>query len=277
MKPLAFSLDCGVVTLDCSLSGELRDEHQRFVEWQVREFVGGPPLAHRVDCDFLFEGDAAVETVGAPQAAPQAFACGSGIYAEWPFYRGYFDENVARASVTSLPVGLDHAIRAAAIFATLPTRALWFHGATLRCGDRAVLLVGPSGAGKSTISREGHADVVLCDEISVLSRDDAGWWAHPSPFWGTLGYATRASGPARLDAVAVLSHGGPDGNRWTPIRGAAALAALMPHVGAQAPQQLAHPLLLPALTALLRDLPLYSLAWTRGRPALDGAPWSHSR
>ncbi|MFT4703498.1 MAG: hypothetical protein ACI81R_001189 [Bradymonadia bacterium] len=167
--------------------------------------------------------------------------------------------------------GLEHALRAAAILTWMPSRVLYFHAATLVFDGFAYLLAGSPNAGKSTISSEGGAERVLCNEISVVGEIDGVWWALPSPFWGSGDVAVRDL-PAPLRATAVLTQAEHE-NSWSPIVGAASIAALLPHVGVQARESLLDPALLASLRQLTNDVGCYSLSWHRASPPLAGSPW----
>lgn len=167
--------------------------------------------------------------------------------------------------------GLEHALRAALIFSTMPTDALYFHAATLVYGGRAFLIAGSPNAGKSTIAREGHAERVLCNELSIVARRDDGWWALPSPFWGTTDVAEYGA-PAPLAGVAVLRQAR-HVTTWLALEGAEATQALAPHLGVQAREQWHDPALLAALSRLSSERPTYLLDWKRGTHPMVTSPW----
>ena len=167
--------------------------------------------------------------------------------------------------------GLEHALRSALIFSTMPGEALYFHAATLVFDGHAFLLAGSPNAGKSTISREGGAERVVCNELSILARRADGWWALPSPFWGTTDVA-RYEAPAPLKALTVLTQA-PEETVWERLEGAAATQALAPHLGVQAREHWTDPALLGALAQLTRELPTYTLAWKRGTHPMAASPW----
>lgn len=209
---------------------------------------------------------------------PVANALGDGEFdVLWAAYSGRFGRNAARAEFTGRPLGIDHVIRAAAAYATIPHRGLYFHGATVVWPEATVLFVGASGAGKSTLCAEGAPERVICDEISIVEPTAGGrrWRSLASPFWGTLGYARRVA-PAEIDAVALLSHG-TQATTWQPVDGAQALFSVMPHMACQSAAQASHPDVLAALTSFVTALPVYRVAWLRGDHPLSGSPWSPSR
>lgn len=273
--PTLRAVQAGVVDIQLAIYGALEEHHHRLFDWQLREFAASPENQRPcVDCRIQLAGPGSVDILGEHCISPRAIPVAGATYVEWPYYRAVFSEDRANILLSSEPVGLDHAIRGAVVFATMPHRALYFHGASLVFEDQCFLFVGVSGAGKSTISLEGHADRVLCDEISII-EPTAPYTVLPSPFWGTLGYAHRRE-PAPLVAIALLSHGA-NTTQWTPVRGVTRVASLLPHVGAQSASQLADPALLAALTQLTADIPVYNVQWVRGEHALNGSPWKRSK
>ena len=166
---------------------------------------------------------------------------------------------------------IENMARTAAAFALMPTYGLMFHAATLVFGEQAILFVGHSGAGKSTLAREGGADRVLTNELSIVARRGAGWWAYPSPFWGHGDVGVYAEG-APLVGVAVLSHGATE-NVWQQVTGTAALTAVMPHLGLMAAGHLSDSRILRAVLGLTSALPVYTFAWHRPCDPLEGSPW----
>ncbi len=272
-------IDAGLVTLNLRLAGTPDERAEHYFDTLLAAFHATASVpAPQVNVDLVSIGRERCEVLAPDSAvarAPVATPVGRDAwYAEWPFYRGVFHPDRAVLTVSGLRGGLEHATRAALAFSSLPARGLAFHAATLRFGDEVVLVCGASGAGKSTISREGGADGVLTDEYSLLAPDDRGWCALPSPIWGFGGVAHRDR-PGRLVAIAVLTPQR-DATRWKRVRGAAALAALSPHLGFQSPAQIARPDALRRLTELATALPVYELDWLRGTRVTDDAPWKHS-
>ena len=185
----------------------------------------------------------------------------SSWYVEWRCFRIYYGRDRSDGLITDQETALVNALRGAMIWASMPGEALYFHGATLVYRDQAILLVGRPNAGKSTIGREGRADSVLCDEISILQRRPDGWWALPSPFWGSQG-GTRMAEPARLGAIAVLGQDS-ERNRWEPLHGRHVLPSLMPHLACQASAHFEDPRLLGTVGELANGLPVFSFEWHR--------------
>jgi hypothetical protein len=192
-------------------------------------------------------------------------------HAEWCYYRYTHDARGAYCEFADREAGLEHALRAAAVFGLMPQSALFFHAATLVHDGEAILFAGSPNAGKSTIAREGGADAVLSNEISILTRRSGRWWAVPSPYWGTGDTAHHAGQAYPLRALAVLEQAAV-ATSWDRLDGAHALAALGPHVGVQASAQWNHGLL-SALQDLTMDLPVYRMAWRRGSSPFMELPW----
>ena len=191
--------------------------------------------------------------------------------ASWCYYQFAQRDEGAHCRFADRDAGLEHALRAVAVFAMMPSIALFFHAATLVRDGEAVLFAGHPNAGKSTIAREGGADAVLSNEISILTKRDGAWWAVPSPFWGTGDPAEHAHRAVPLRAIAVLEQA-VERTCWTPLAGAHAMAALAPHVGVQARAQW-NADLLSSLEDLTMQIPVHRMAWRRGTDPFAEVPW----
>lgn len=102
-----------------------------------------------------------------------------------------------------------------------------FHGAALRCGDRAILLSGGSGAGKSThvgrlLAGHGEDFSVINGDKPVLTLSDSGVTVHPSPWNGKEGLHGGESAP--LAAIYFLHRCEEDGVESCTPRKAGAFA-----------------------------------------------------
>ena len=230
-------------------------------------------IRRSIDCDWTVTGpepqpfeseQGAAEPVGL-RLSPTAW------WVDWCYYRMNFTTTRSDGVFSDWGPGLEHALRGAAVFGSMPADALFFHAATLVFDGRALLFAGSPNAGKSTIAREGGADQVLSNEISIITRRDGDWWALPSPFWGTGDTALRTE-PARLCAAVVLTQA-EHSNRWAALPGMSAAAALLPHAGVQAREHANGADVIGAIAELTGDLPTYSLAWHRGSYPLKGSEW----
>jgi len=270
-----FRLAAGPVDLDVYFRAPSMARLDRFLSLRAGPFVdrGASDGARVVRCD--------IEVTG-PEWQPYQAAAGERgpvaqrvtrrtWFSQWCYYRGAFGVDQADVEISDRDTAIEHALRAAVVFASMPADALFFHAATLVYDGEAVLLPGHPNAGKSTIAREGHPDRVISNEISICVERDGRWWALPSPFWGSGDLAQWAE-PAPLRGVAVLTQA-KVANAWAPLRGAAAVAALMPHVGAQAAAHLAAPEVLQRVADFTGALRVASLAWHRASHPLEGSPW----
>jgi len=74
------------------------------------------------------------------------------------------------------------------------------HASAVELATGAALFVGQSGAGKSSMAGLFPPAAVLNDELIGVSELGRGWWAHATPFSGTL------DAPRRCRSVS-LAHG----------------------------------------------------------------------
>lgn len=271
--PLTGTLVAGVAELQLTVRHASPTTRQRLLaDWAPFAGQATHPT-HCVVCDFTESPLLSLPELGSTVAyAPWATQLTSGSWtANWQYYRAEFAPSACSGTFAARVPGFEHLVRAAVAWSTLFDRGLLFHGATLVYGDQAILFAGHPGAGKSTISREGQADRVICNEISILQRRPDGWYALPSPFWGT-GDRPHWRAEARLTGIAVLTHG-VDQTVWQRLHGVHAIAALAPHVGVQAQAQCAMPGFLSSLRTLTFEVPTYNCAWYRPEHPLQGGPF----
>lgn len=268
-----FRIQAGATELDVAVYGTGYDGVDALVNDRLAAFVDRPDHpARRVRCRFHFSDQSWLAHDPDRAAEPIAERRADGAWhAEWAYYHGDFGPSRADAVLARRHPSLEHALRGAAVFAAMPDE-LYVHAATLVYGERAWLFAGHPNAGKSTIAREGAADRVISNEISILGqRSDGTWEARPSPFWGT-GDAAHWSAPAPLAGIVVLSQS-EDGNRWRAVDGARAVQALLPHLACQAAAQLSEPALLSRIAGLTGALPTRTLAWYRPSHPMEGSEW----
>lgn len=274
-SPVKFRLEAGTVELDVSMHGLVSEQvaatylerMAAFVDQDRSEWVRSV-----IACDWTVTGTGQqkYDTATGGHEPVSLKLSDTAWWVDWCYYRMGFSSTRSDGTFSDWGPGLEHALRGAAIFPSMP-ETLFFHAATLVYSGRAFLIAGSPNAGKSTIAREGLADRVLSNEISILAQRDGEWWALPSPFWGTGDVAPRVA-PAPLAGLVVLSQA-KEANEWTPLAGARGAAALLPHAGSQSRGQANDPALLSALAKLSGALPTYSLAWHRTSHPLEGSPW----
>jgi hypothetical protein len=102
------------------------------------------------------------------------------------------------------------------------------HASSVVRNGRAFLFAGVSGAGKTTMARLAPPGVtLLTDEISYVSRQKDGYYAHGTPFAGDLGRLGENM-RAPLAALYLLNKG--TENRIEPVAAAEASRALLENI-----------------------------------------------
>lgn len=275
-EPVRFRLEVGTTELRVTLRGDRSDRMMATVDERMCAFVDlnpSPWIRTSVDCDWTVTGEdwQPFESEGGAEEPIATRRSVDSWWVDWCYYRMHFSRTRSYGHLTDWGPGLEHALRGAAVFGSMPHDALFFHAATLVFDGEALLLAGSPNAGKSTIAREGAADRVLSNEISIVARHDGRWWALPSPFWGTGDLAQRTE-PAPLRGVVVLSQA-PAENEWRPLTGMHATAAVLPHAGIQARAHANEAEVVGAIADLTSEAPTFSLAWHRGSHPLNGSKW----
>lgn len=269
----ALCIDAGLCSLSIHWEGRASRRARLVIDERIGAFVSKPPAdrSHVIDLA-LQPCDDEWLTYPNPRGASEPVATRerNGWTVQWGYYDLRIDGRRAHCRFVDREAGLEHALRAAAVFTSMPAHGLYAHAATLVVDGEAVLFAGHPNAGKSTISREGGADSVLSNEISIVEKRDGAWWALPSPFWGTGDTACPGT-PVPLAAVATLRHGDTH-TTWSRVSGASAVQALSPHIGVQAREQWDTELLL-AVRALTIDVPCFDVAWKRGTDPFAQRPW----
>ena len=133
-----------------------------------------------------------------------------------------------RIKQTSNPYSLDSVIRIVHTLLLARNGGFLVHASSAVRNGRAFLFSGVSGAGKTTMARLAPPDVsLLTDEISYVTRQDRGYFAVGTPFFGELarvGENLRAP----IDTLYLLAKG-PE-NKIEPIIGANAVRGLLRNI-----------------------------------------------
>lgn len=79
--------------------------------------------------------------------------------------------------------GIDYFLRVVTAILAFETGGLLFHAAGILHGEKGYVFFGHSGSGKTTVARLSTNDVVLNDDLLILSPVERGWRVHSTPFW----------------------------------------------------------------------------------------------
>lgn len=152
----------------------------------------------------------------------------------WQMERGDFraewDPSTARGWIRQVrsPFSLDSVLRIVHTLLLAKQGGFLVHASSGVRNGRAFLFAGVSGAGKTTMARLAPADVsLLTDEISYITRNDGGYTAVGTPFYGELarpGENLRAP----ISALYLLAKG-PE-NCIEPVTGVDAVRGLMANI-----------------------------------------------
>lgn len=161
------------------------------------------------------------------------------------------------------PVAIEGALRWISAVELLSRSGLLLHACSAMAGGAAHLFLGPSGAGKTTIAAESDVDAVLCDEVSIIAREESRWWAYPSPFWGLEECGGRV---ARAPIAGLWQLAGRDQTCISAMRPADGLLAVYRRVidigaAGQAPGRA-----LQIAGDLVDACPVGAVSWRRGDP-----------
>jgi hypothetical protein len=133
-----------------------------------------------------------------------------------------------RIKQTSNPYSLDSVIRIVHTLLLARNGGFLVHASSAVRNGRAFLFSGISGAGKTTMARLAPPDVsLLTDEISYVTRQDRGYFAVGTPFFGELGRVGENL-RAPIDTLYLLAKG-PE-NKIEPIIGANAVRGLLGNI-----------------------------------------------
>ena len=155
---------------------------------------------------------------------------------------------------------LDSLLRVLLSWKLLGHHGFLLHAATVVRHGKAYVFTGRSGAGKSTVASLSQEGSVLTDEISLLRRENGGWRAYGTPFWGEF----RAAGSNTSASVAGIFRllQAPE-NRVTPIRPVTLLRCLLPNVLFFSTEEQANRDLLEILTRAVKEIPGYNLEFRK--------------
>src|SRR6202795_5222368 len=133
-----------------------------------------------------------------------------------------------RIKQTSNPYSLDSVLRIVHTLLLARNGGFLVHASSAVRNGRAFLFAGVSGAGKTTMARLAPPDVtLLTDEISYVSRQKDGYYAHGTPFAGDLGRLGENM-RAPLATVYLLTKG--TKNKTKPVGAAEASRALLENI-----------------------------------------------
>ncbi|MGB2593056.1 MAG: hypothetical protein WBG02_00185 [Candidatus Acidiferrum sp.] len=145
-------------------------------------------------------------------------------------FRAEWNPSTARGRIeqTMNPYSLDSVLRIVHTLLLAGKGGFLVHAASAIRNGRAFLFAGVSGAGKTTMARLAPSDAaLLTDEISYVTRQEGGFFAVGTPFFGELARAGENL-RAPIECVYLLAKG-PD-NKIEPISGADAVRGLLANI-----------------------------------------------
>jgi hypothetical protein len=145
-------------------------------------------------------------------------------------FRAEWNPSTARGRIeqTRNPYSLDSVLRIVHTLLLAKKGGFLVHASSAIRNGRAFLFAGVSGAGKTTMARLAPPDAaLLTDEISYVTRQDGGYFAVGTPFFGELARAGENL-RAPIECLYLLAKG-PE-NKIEPITGAEAVGALLGNI-----------------------------------------------
>jgi len=158
---------------DASLAAGLRQRYRAFPA------TGAAQLIARVELSGQLRAIALLDTGTAFRDGVLHFTA--------PGYKGFIDEETGEAqlqlSSTQPLEEVDYFLRVAYALLALRAGGLLFHAAGIVRKGHGYLFFGHSGSGKTTVARVSPDDLVLNDDLVLLTPGRRGWVIHATPFW----------------------------------------------------------------------------------------------
>lgn len=145
-------------------------------------------------------------------------------------FRAEWNPSTARGRIeqTMNPYSLDSVLRIVHTLLLARKGGFLVHASSAIRNGRAFLFAGVSGAGKTTMARLAPPDAaLLTDEISYVTRQDEGYFAVGTPFFGELARAGENL-RAPIECVYLLAKG--TENKIEPIAGTDAVRGLLGNI-----------------------------------------------
>jgi len=155
---------------------------------------------------------------------------------------------------------LDSLVRVFLSWKLLEHQGFLLHAATVMQGEKAYIFTGRSGAGKSTVASLSPAGSVLTDEISLLRREEGGWRAYGTPFWGEFKAAGSNSSAPVAGIFRLLQA---TENRVELLRPMTILRTLLPNVLFFSADAEANRRLLEILSRAATEIKGYNLSFSK--------------
>lgn len=145
-------------------------------------------------------------------------------------FRAEWNPSTSRGRIqqTLNPYSLDSVLRIVHTLLLAKRGGFLVHASSAIRNGRAFLFAGVSGAGKTTMAKLAPSDAaLLTDEISYVTREDEGYFAVGTPFFGELARAGENL-RAPVECVYLLAKGSE--NRIEPVTGDAAVRGLLGNI-----------------------------------------------
>lgn len=206
----------------------LRSYDSAFIRLVQERYAGYTSSSHDPHFDFDIEL-AAPGTESGDQELQVTWNSGRWLMERGDF-RAEWNPSTARGRIeqTMNPYSLDSVLRIVHTLLLAGKGGFLVHASSAIRNGRAFLFAGVSGAGKTTMARLAPPDAaLLTDEISYVTRQDAGYFAVGTPFFGEL--ACVGENLRAPIACMYLLAKGPE-NKIEAISGADALRGLLGNI-----------------------------------------------
>lgn len=167
----------GNIALDLVLKDSQLDEalHQRYSEFTRPSGVGYPIIIR-------WQKSNDPMPLGKERIEFSSFE--ANLFSEGCTGKILLDQQAEFEISTHNPIsGIDYFLRVVTALLVFQSGGLLFHGAGILHQEKGHIFFGHSGSGKSTVASLSNDDIILNDDLLILTPNEAGWKAYATPFW----------------------------------------------------------------------------------------------